>query len=90
MSGGEGGGAWEVANVPCLGERGEGPGKWLILYQVWGEGLGKWLITMSGGEGGGAWEVVNIVPCLGERGEGPGKWLMYHVQGRGGRGLGSG
>ena len=60
MSRGEGGGDWEVANVPCLGE------------------------------GGGAWKVANIVPCLGERGEGPGKWLMYHVQGRGGRGLGSG
>ena len=59
MSGGEGGGAWEVANiVPSLG--------------------------------GGAWEVANV-PCLGERGEGPGKWLiLYHVWGRGGRGLGSG
>ena len=47
MSGGEGGGAWEVANVPCPGERGEGAGKWL-MYHVWGRG-------------GGAWKVVNIV-----------------------------
>ena len=47
-----------MANVvPCLGGRGEGPGKWLILYQVWG---------------GGAWEVANIVPSLGGRGLGSG------------------
>ena len=39
MSGGEGGGAWEVANVPCPGERGEGTGKWL-MYHVWGGGRG--------------------------------------------------
>ena len=55
--------AWEVANiVPSLGA---GPGKWLILYRVWGEGPGKWLILYH------VWR----------REEGAGKWLIIMIHG---------